>query len=212
VEFRYYKPSTKRRNVIAFRLATSFVRGFNNLTVPFYERFQAGGEYDIRGFENRSLSPISFVTQFLNSVDPETGGQAKRPFDDIAYVGGDTQAVANLEYRIRVIGPVTVAPFFDIGNAWVVRKPELTRRFIDIDNITTSETAHFLGGTNSGLRASTGVEIGVVLPMFNVPFRLIFGYNPLRLDREEFGPMTGLPFQLKQPGRIMKFSIGKTFN
>ncbi|HLQ77053.1 MAG TPA: outer membrane protein assembly factor BamA, partial [Terriglobia bacterium] len=45
LELRYYKPMTKRRNVIAMRLAASKVRGFSGLTVPFYERFQAGGEY-----------------------------------------------------------------------------------------------------------------------------------------------------------------------
>jgi hypothetical protein len=67
---------TKRRNVL--RALPSHIQGFAGLTVPFYERFQAGGEYDIRGFENRARS-ISFVTQLLNAVDPETGGTAKRP-------------------------------------------------------------------------------------------------------------------------------------
>jgi outer membrane protein insertion porin family len=210
-EYRFYKPSTKRRNVIAMRIMGSNVRGFGGLTVPFYERFQIGGEYDIRGFENRQLSPISFVTTLVPAIDPETGGTAKRPFDDIAYVGGDTQGVMNLEYRIRIIGPVTVSPFFDLGNTWVTRKQELSRTFLDTDNVITTETAHFLSGTNSGLRASTGVELGVILPMFNVPFRLIFGTNPLRLDRQVYGPTTGMPFQLKQRGTIMKFSIGRTF-
>ena len=210
-EYRYYRPMTKRRNVFAVRFAASNVRGFSGLTVPFYERLQIGGEYDIRGFENRALSPISFVTQHLDAIDPETGGTAKRPFDDVAYVGGDTQGILNLEYRIRVIGPVTVSPFFDLGNTWAIRQKELTRKFVDTDQILTTENAHYLSGTNSGLRASTGVEIGVVLPMFNVPFRLIFAVNPLRLDREVIGPMTGLPFQLRQPAKAMKFSIGRTF-
>lgn len=211
VEYRFYKPLTRRRNVFAVRALASYVRGFSGVTVPFYERFLVGGEYDIRGFENRALSPISFVTQLLDTVDPETGGTAKRPFDDIAYVGGDTEAVLNMEYRIRIIGPVTLAPFFDVGNSWVLRKKELTRKFLDADGAVTTESAHFLQGTNSGLRASTGVEIGVILPMFNVPFRLIFGYNPLRMNNEIIGPMTGLPFQFKQPAKIAKFSIGRTF-
>jgi outer membrane protein insertion porin family len=211
VEFRYYRPMTKRRNVFAIRLAGSHVRGFSGLTVPFYERYMIGGEYDIRGFENRALSPISFVTRNLPAIDPITGGTATRPYDDIAYVGGDTQGILNLEYRIRIIGPVTVSPFFDLGNTWVTRKQELTRSFVDTDGSLAKETARFLAGTNSGFRASTGVEIGVILPMFNVPFRLIFGYNPLRLNRETIGPTTGLPFLLKQPEKVMKFSIGRTF-
>ena len=39
-----------------------------------------------------------------------------RPYDDVVYVGGDTQGVMNIEYRIPIIGQVfTMAPFFDIG-------------------------------------------------------------------------------------------------
>jgi outer membrane protein insertion porin family len=210
-EYRFYKPSTKRRNVFAVRLLGSHVQGFQGLTVPFYERYQIGGEYDIRGFENRALSPISFVTRLLDTIDPETGGTAKRPFDDVAYVGGDTQGVLNFEYRIRIIGPVTLSPFFDVGNTWVTRKSELTRKYFDSSGNLTTETAHFLTGTNSGVRATTGAELGVVLPMFNVPFRLIFGYNPLRLDAVAMGPTTGLPFRLKQKDKVVKFSIGRTF-
>jgi len=210
-EVRFYKPHTKRRNVFAVRLMGSHVQGFHGLTVPFYERYMIGGEYDIRGFENRALSPISFVTRNLPAIDPETGGTTTRPYDDIAYVGGDTQGVLNFEYRIRIIGPVTVAPFFDIGNSWVTRKQELTRTFINPDGTISKEGAKFLKGTNSGFRASTGVELGVVLPMFNVPFRLIFGYNPLKLSDTSFGPTTGLPFTLIQKNTIVKFSIGRTF-
>jgi outer membrane protein assembly factor BamA len=104
-----------------------------------------------------------------------------------------------------------VAPFFDIGNSWVTRKQELTRTFVNPDGTISKEGAKFLNGTNSGFRASTGVELGVVLPMFNVPFRLIFGYNPLKLNDTSFGPTTGLPFTLIQKSTIVKFSIGRTF-
>jgi outer membrane protein insertion porin family len=211
LEFRFYKPHTKRRNVLAMRMMASYVRSFHGLTIPFYERPMIGGEYDIRGFDSRSLSPISFVTRNLPAIDPETGGTATRPYDDIAYVGGDTVGVLNLEYRIRIMGPVTVAPFFDIGNTWATRKEELIRTFINPDGTISHEGPNFLSGTNSGVRASTGVEVGVVLPMFNVPFRLIFGYNPLKLKDTSWGPTTGLPFVLIQKDTIVKFSIGRTF-
>ena len=210
-EFRFYRPHTKRRNVFALRVMGAHVQGFRGLTVPFYERYMIGGEYDIRGFENRALSPISFVTRNLPAIDPETGGTTTRPYDDIAYVGGDSQAVLNFEYRIRIMGPVTVAPFFDVGNSWVTRKQELIRTFVNPDGTISKEGANFLNGTNSGFRSTTGVEIGVVLPMFNVPFRLIFGYNPLRLKDVSYGPTTGLPFVLIQKSTIVKFSIGRTF-
>ena len=56
----------------------------------------------------------------------------KRPFDDIVYVGGDTQGVLNFEYRIPIVGHiVTMAPFFDVGNAWVTKKNQLQRQVFD---------------------------------------------------------------------------------
>ena len=35
--------------------------------------------------------------------------------------GGDTQLLANFEYRIPIIGPVTLAPFFDAGVDKILR-------------------------------------------------------------------------------------------
>lgn len=211
-EYKFFKPHMRRGNVIAMRVMGSHVRGFSGTSVPFYERFFPGGDYDIRGFEFRSIGPISFLTRTLDKVDPETGGVIGTPFDDIVYVGGDTQAVLNLEYRIPIVGrTVTMAPFLDIGNAWTVNKKELTREFLDVDGSIRRETATFLPGTNSGIRASTGVEVGVTLPVLNAPFRLILAYNPQRLDRVYNGPTTGLPFALREEKRAFKFTVGKTF-
>jgi outer membrane protein insertion porin family len=60
-EFRFFRPHTKHQNVIAVRLLASHVRGFAGTSVPFYERFFPGGDFDIRGFDFRSLGPISFL-------------------------------------------------------------------------------------------------------------------------------------------------------
>jgi len=38
-----------------------------------------------------------------------------------AFIGGDTQALVNIEYRIPIIGPLQFAPFFDIGSAFNIR-------------------------------------------------------------------------------------------
>ncbi|HWO02458.1 MAG TPA: outer membrane protein assembly factor BamA [Blastocatellia bacterium] len=37
-----------------------------------------------------------------------------------AFIGGDTQILFNVEYRIPIIGPVSFAPFFDIGSVFNV--------------------------------------------------------------------------------------------
>ena len=209
---RFLKPDFYGRNVLAFRLQTSYLKGFSNTSAPFFERFFMGGDFDIRGFEFRSISPIAFVQRDLN--DSLTG----QPFavDDIAWVGGDTSAVANIEYRIPIVGPIALAPFLDIGNSWVTDKDQLRRQVVDADGNITFKPVQFLPGTNSGVRASTGAEIQVIMPVINAPFRLIFAYNPMRINRVFFGPTpradgSFTPFFLREDLRTIKFTVGRTF-
>jgi outer membrane protein insertion porin family len=211
LEYRYFRPINKNRNTLAFRWTGSHIRGFNGTSVPFYERFYNGGDFDIRGFNFRSITPIAFITRQLDTTDPETGFTIKRPFDDLAYVGGDTQGVFNFEYRIPLVGPITVAPFADLGGAWVTQKQLLQRQVADSEGNLHTEGVRFLPGTNAGLRASTGVELQVIMPVINAPFRLIYAFNPLRIDREYFGIANGLPFMLRDPRRDFKFTVGRTF-
>ena len=41
------------------------------------------------------------------------------------YPGGDTSLVSNLEYRIPIVGPVTLAIFDDTGMNMAVRESQL---------------------------------------------------------------------------------------
>src|SRR5204863_1939684 len=201
MDYRFYKPMNKGRNTLAVRFLSSFVNGFGGTAVPYYQRFFMGGDFDIRGFDFRAVSPIAFVVRNVNVTDPETGNTVSRPFDDIVYVGGDTQGVLNVEYRIPIIGRVvTAAPYFDIGNAWVLKKSQLTRQVYDSEGKLQTETVRFLPGTNSGFRTSTGVELQVMMPVINAPFRLIFAFNPNRIDRTYFGTATSLPFFIGEKG------------
>ncbi len=211
LEYRYFRPINKNRNTLAFRFLGSHIRGFNNLSVPFYERFFLGGDFDVRGFEFRQISPLAFITRQLDVVDPETGYAVKRPFDDIVPVGGDTQGVFNFEYRIPLVGPITLAPFADLGGSWVIQKSQLRRQVVDSEGNIRSESVRFLSGTNSLFRGSTGAEIQVIMPVINAPFRLIFAYNPLRVNRDYFGVANGLPFQLRDKLKDFKFTVGRTF-
>jgi outer membrane protein insertion porin family len=212
-EFQYFKamnrfkPSDFGRNTLAFRLRASYVKGFSETSVPFFERFFMGGDFDIRGFEFRSISPVAFITRDV--VDSFTGQPIK--IDDIAFVGGDTSAVMNLEYRIPLVGPITLSPFLDVGNSWVTNKDQLRRQITDSDGNVTFEEVSFLPGTNSGIRASTGMELQVIMPVINAPFRLIFAYNPFRIDQTFFGPVTGAPFSFREQLRAIKFTVGRTF-
>jgi outer membrane protein insertion porin family len=212
VDFRYFHPMNKGRNTLAIRFLSSFVNGFNGTAVPYYQRFFLGGDFDIRGFDFRQITPIAYVVRSVAVTDPETGAAVNRPFDDVVYVGGDTQGVLNVEYRIPIIGRVfTMAPFLDVGNSWVLNKNQLTRQVLNSDGQLTTEQVKFLPGTNSGIRTSTGVELQVMMPVINAPFRLIFAVNPNRIHSLFFGSATGLPFRIDEKGHDFKFTVGRTF-
>jgi outer membrane protein insertion porin family len=210
-DFRYYHPVNHGRNTIAIRAMGSFIQSFTDQSVPFYERSFSGGDFDIRGFDFRTLSPISFITRTLPVVDPKTFQTVNKPFDDIVYVGGDTQAVFNFEYRIPIVGhTVSLVPFADIGNSWVLKQAELERKIVSPGLIQVIP-AQFLPGTNSGFRMSTGIEFQIVMPVLNAPFRIDYALNPARIDGTFYGPVTGIPFGIHQPAHDFKFTVGRTF-
>jgi outer membrane protein insertion porin family len=211
-DYRFFKPMNKGRNTLAVRFLSSFVTGFQGTAVPYYQRFFLGGDFDIRGFDFRQITPIAYVVRNIAVTDPETGNSVTRPFDDVVYVGGDTQGVLNVEYRIPIIGRVfTMAPFIDIGNSWVTRKGQLTRQVRDSEGVLRTEQVQFLPGTNSGIRSSAGVELQVMMPVINAPFRLIFAANPNRINSVFYGRATGIPFRIEEKGHVFKFTVGRTF-
>jgi outer membrane protein insertion porin family len=211
VDFRYFHPINKGRNTIAFRVLTSYVHGYGGVSVPYYQRLFLGGDFDIRGFDFRAITPIAFIVRNVTTTDAQ-GNSVTSPTDDVVYVGGDTQAVMNLEYRIPIVGQiVTLAPFFDAGNAWVTDKSQLTRHVLNSSGGFTTVPVSFLPGTNSGIRSSTGLELQIMLPVIRAPFRIIYAQNPNRIHETFLGPTTGLPFTIDQKAHDFKFTIGRTF-
>ena len=117
----------------------------------------------------------------------------------------------NLEYRIPLVGhTISLVPFMDMGNTWVLKNAALERKIVTPGLIQTLP-AQFLPGTNSGLRMSTGLELQIVMPVLNAPFRVDFALNPARVDRDFNGPVTGIPFSIRQPAHAFKFTVGRTF-
>jgi outer membrane protein insertion porin family len=57
-------------------------------------------------------------------------------------------------------------------------------------------------------RSSLGMEVRVQVPVINVPFRLIFAYNPnARKDQL----IDGFPFFFNEKKKVIRFSVGRTF-
>jgi len=118
--------------------------------VPIFERFFLGDEFTIRGYNVRSISPISPVDTFITSQSVVVATNAQgtptpvpgfpqsaaalgtftgASGNNIAAlprsftsVGGDTQILGNFEYRIPIISDVVqLAAFADIGSAFNIR-------------------------------------------------------------------------------------------
>lgn len=153
---------SERPEVFGFRIIagtvgsfakTSKVREANSLAfvdgVPIFERFFLGDEFTIRGYNVRSISPISPVDTFITSqnvvfAENNAGTPIVIPglqnaaslgvFTGITgsnvaalprffnSVGGDTQILGNFEYRIPIVSDVlSLAAFADIGTAFNIR-------------------------------------------------------------------------------------------
>src|SRR5262249_54958779 len=119
--------------------------------VPIFERYFLGDEFTIRGYNVRSISPISPVDTFITSRNvvfsaagtgdvipvPElppaaaialgtftgsSGANVAALPRTFTSVGGDTQLLGNFEYRIPIISDmVSLAAFADIGTAFNLR-------------------------------------------------------------------------------------------
>ncbi|MFN0140264.1 MAG: outer membrane protein assembly factor BamA [Pyrinomonadaceae bacterium] len=196
------------------------------------------------------------------------------------FIGGDTQLLANVEYRLPIFGPATVALFGDVGSVFNLRStgaqvinseflPDDT--FLGFGRLTalglintprlessfgsilyyrgrvmtkTDFINEFCRGNRSGcpttlspqvqslflrgevqqnsqlnvgasqfgklkdFKASVGAELRVQVPIVNVPFRLIYYYNP----NAKIGFTQELP-GIFLPGKRngFKFTVGRTF-
>jgi len=90
-------------------------------------------------------------------------------------LGGNKYVVANAEYYFDLFGPLRLLLFYDAGQAF------LEGEKIDIKKF----------------RTSTGAELRFFMPVINVPFRLIYAWNP---QRDSF-----------QDKSTFKFAVGTTF-
>jgi outer membrane protein insertion porin family len=94
-------------------------------------------------------------------------------------IGGNKFALFNAEYYFDVFGPLRALLFFDAGQAYLEGEP------VRIED----------------MRISTGAELRFIMPVLNVPFRLIYAINPNRSEFEK----------LYVPERTFKFAVGTTF-
>jgi outer membrane protein insertion porin family len=256
---------------LGIHLSSSFITGYGGHVAPPFERFFMGGDTDLRGFDIRSLSPVAFFVERVDfpltnpdgtavPKDPNNPRQGNvtvpLPTYRIIFPGGDTQAFANIEYRIPIVGPVTLAPFTDIGFDGIARPSQLQVNSTQLNTLNTTafgcpilngdgtcsggttmnfnKNIRIVSSSNWQPRISSGLELQVIMPVVNAPFRIYYAYNLLRMDTSTTTPnlITRSMFpaggagdysyrqaiasfaplwQLKEPQKTFRFTVATTF-
>jgi outer membrane protein insertion porin family len=162
------------RMSLGLRARWEYVKGYRNtIELPIFERLFLGGEYDVRGFDIRTIGP----------QDPNTG----------LVLGGNKSLLFNVEQVFTIADPVRLVLFYDAGQV----QPGPQR----------NENGVLQPGSSFALndfKTSTGLEVRFFMPVLNVPFRLIFAYNPQRegvLDNS----------RLPQKAFQFRFAVGTMF-
>jgi outer membrane protein insertion porin family len=187
----YFKHTN--RTSLGLRAQFGYIAPFkgSSETLPIYQLLTLGGEYSIRGFDIRSIGPKAapyyaaptyngspFLPGFVGS---ETSLEPALTLSDLV-IGGNKSLLFNAEYLIAIAGQFRLVTFFDTGQARGAG-----------DQFRWDE-----------FKASTGLEVRFMMPVLNVPFRLIGAYNPLRSGvlNNNYEPTKKFTF---------KFAVGSTF-
>jgi outer membrane protein insertion porin family len=283
-QYKQFFPMQKRRNALGYNVQASFITGFGSVVAPPFERAYLGGENDIRGFDIRTVSPITYLpsVQTVSLRNPDgsfvpanpsypvrTSGNSciancwniPIPYQQLTTPGGDLAINGNLEYRITIAGPVAIAPFVDAGTDPILRTsqlqinpsqynsllsqyfgcPVLTPAYgCDINDAVRGSTLGIsqylrpVSGTNWVPRMSTGLELQMMLPIVNAPFRIYYAYNAMRLNTSAVPPIKitpgmfpnsgagtftynttidtlSSPYTLREPRKTFRFTVATTF-
>ena len=224
------------------------LRGFDVRTVSPYVFVNTVQNFPLTNPDGSSVP--------IDPSNPRRGFvQVPIPVNNITLPGGDTQFVSNLEYHVHIVGPVTLSPFADFGMDFVTRPSQLR---ISPESLTQLNSTVFgcpsvvnfacaggspipisgdlkpVAGTNYVPRMSTGLQLSVILPIVQQPFRIYYAYNPLTLNtivhspspisRSMFPPggagdfsfqqaisVLAPDFRLQEPRKTFRFTIGTTF-
>ena len=255
LDLKYFHPNPfHRSHILAFHFMGSLLTGYGGKVAPPFSRTFIGGEQDIRGFQIWGITPIAYIAsdatvnvynndgsvrqqkELINGVQTLTPSTMTIPVYQLITPGGDTQLIGNFEYRIKIFGPVTLALFFDIGQNRILLPKELTMNPSRVTQLNQEfPQAAFDGkvklapGTQN-VRASSGIELQVLLPVVQAPFRIYWAYNPLRVEQNLQPPIVadramfpnnatflnaiasfGQGYPFAEQAHTFRFTIGRTF-
>lgn len=254
----YFRRGIWKNHVMGFHFAGRFIAGYGGKTPPPYSRYFMGGEDDIRGFNIYTISPFAYIPTNTSVPVLNNDGTARvqrslnadgsvslagvmrtAPAYQILLPGGDTSGVFNYEYRIPIFGPVVLAAFADTGVDRLLLPSQLGLNADRVASLNATfpqsdfgKQAYIPSGTQP-IRMSVGLELQVLMPVVNAPFRLYWAYNPLILTKSATAPalanradfpndatyqsyqqqlqQLGSPFSFQEKRSLFRFSVGRTF-
>ena len=237
----------------------------------------ASGDHDTNhGLSTRDANEIKTIGE----VTGATGTNPALFSANYRFIGGDTELLANFEYRIPIFGPVTMAFYADIGSVFNLQKtgtqtinseflpdeaflgpgrltalglintpvlesgfgsllyfrgrvmtktdyinefcrgnrfgcptslsPQIQQLYVrgDVQQNSLLKVDEAAFGKFTNYKSSVGFEVRVQVPIVNVPFRLIYYYNPNAV----LGFTEELP-NIYLPGKRQgfRFTVGRTF-
>ena len=171
----------------------------------------------------------------IASIKHETNTFSNRPADLAAFHARYCYRGEEIPTNMRGT-KVEMAAFFDAGINTVWRRSQLTMNPSRLLDLTAKfpgqefpSRVQLLPGTNRQIRSSTGLEVQVLLPVVNAPFRVYWAYNPNRLEtllappilinRSQFpndatyrsAVLTTPRVFWREKSRTFRFSVGRTF-
>ena len=127
----YLRFNPNGHNVLAFKSQLGYIQGYGGDVAPPNNRFYAGGDSELRGFDIRSATPYGYVPtrQTVQLTNPDNSCVPRDPNNPqlnqciavpipvygIVSIGGDTSFLSNLEYRIPIVGSAMFSFFDDFG-------------------------------------------------------------------------------------------------
>jgi outer membrane protein insertion porin family len=153
-------PFFNLQNAWAFRTMFSGAGSYQG-DMPLYARLLSG-DAQVRGLNSGELGPYAVVPSISSSGSPTYSALP---------AGANIITAANAEYRVPLGGGTQVVGFFDLGSGWLL--PDWLG--------PTRPTA--LDSTNGILHGSVGIELRWTVPGIQVPVRVYYSVNVLRLNR-----------------------------
>jgi len=248
LDVKYFRQGLRKGHVIGMHLSARFLSGYGGKVAPPFSRYFMGGENDVRGFDIWTISPIVFLPSDVATVQVYNNDGTPRtqrgvattmtvPSYQITFPGGDTNVVGNFEYRIPIVGPVTLAIFGDAGIDRLLFPGQLKLNSGRIAQLNEEfPQAGFSGNAyvqpgSEKLRASVGLELQVLMPVVNAPFRIYWAYNPSIFESNLLAPIVAdksyfpnsatynnaissigavLPYSVER-AHMFRFTVGRTF-